>query len=281
MHIALKVDVTTLRGTREGVPNLVEILRRHGVGATFLWSLGPDIARRAGDVLRATRDAGFEVGVYGIDPVGWERGVGAADAAWTRAELEHACERFAEIFKEPPRVRGAPGWRTNIHAMRLTQTLGFDYCSDGRGRFPHLPVWRAELIRCPQFPTTLPTLGELCGRDGITAGNVAAHLLEATREPVATGHVFTLRAALDGLRFASVFDQLLAGWKAQGWTVGPLRALYEAVEPMALPRCEVAPAVVPGRRAPVLVQGDEFLANVDLGQRFSAGFRQRITDSGH
>ncbi len=40
--IALKVDVDTLRGTREGVPRLLAMLARHGVRATFLFSLGPD-----------------------------------------------------------------------------------------------------------------------------------------------------------------------------------------------------------------------------------------------
>ena len=50
-------------------------------------------------------------------------------------------------------------------------------------------MWRAELIRCPQFPTTLPTLDELIGTDGITEGNVAAHLLERTKDAT-TGHVY-------------------------------------------------------------------------------------------
>ena len=40
--IALKVDVDTLRGTREGVPRLASLLERLGVNATFLFSLGPD-----------------------------------------------------------------------------------------------------------------------------------------------------------------------------------------------------------------------------------------------
>ncbi|MHB8494509.1 MAG: 4-deoxy-4-formamido-L-arabinose-phosphoundecaprenol deformylase, partial [Casimicrobiaceae bacterium] len=47
MRLGLKVDVDTLRGTREGVPRLVEILARHGVAATFLFSLGPDHTGRA------------------------------------------------------------------------------------------------------------------------------------------------------------------------------------------------------------------------------------------
>ena len=47
MKIALKIDADTLRGTREGVPRLVELLRARGAGATFLFSLGPDHTGRA------------------------------------------------------------------------------------------------------------------------------------------------------------------------------------------------------------------------------------------
>lgn len=45
--LALKIDVDTDRGTREGVPRLLELLSRHGAGATFLFSLGPDHTGRA------------------------------------------------------------------------------------------------------------------------------------------------------------------------------------------------------------------------------------------
>src|SRR3954468_11660013 len=47
MKLGLKVDVDTFRGTREGVPRLIEILKRHGARATFLFSLGPDHTGRA------------------------------------------------------------------------------------------------------------------------------------------------------------------------------------------------------------------------------------------
>jgi peptidoglycan/xylan/chitin deacetylase (PgdA/CDA1 family) len=45
--IGLKVDVDTLRGTREGVPRLAALLKKHGVGATFYFSVGPDHTGRA------------------------------------------------------------------------------------------------------------------------------------------------------------------------------------------------------------------------------------------
>ena len=46
-YIGLKVDVDTLRGTREGVPRLLELLRRLEVEATFYFSVGPDHTGRA------------------------------------------------------------------------------------------------------------------------------------------------------------------------------------------------------------------------------------------
>jgi undecaprenyl phosphate-alpha-L-ara4FN deformylase len=69
--IALKIDVDTYRGTREGAPRLADLLTRLGVPATFLFSLGPDHTGRA--IRRAFR-RGFlgkvkrtsVVGHYGV-----------------------------------------------------------------------------------------------------------------------------------------------------------------------------------------------------------------------
>ena len=174
-RLALKIDVDTYRGTREGVLPLAGLLRQHDAQATFLFSLGPDhtgraikrifrpgfmkkvsrtsvvehygmwtllygtllpgpnIGRRCAGILRTIRDAGFEVGIHTWDHVGWQDGVEHAGAKWTQAQMERACERFERIFGEPPRTHGAAGWQMNPHAMRLTQRLGFDYCSDTRG----------------------------------------------------------------------------------------------------------------------------------------------------
>jgi undecaprenyl phosphate-alpha-L-ara4FN deformylase len=312
MLLALKIDVDTLRGTREGVPRLTEMLRKHDAGATFLFSVGPDhtgrairrvfrpgffakvqrtsvvrhygvrtllygtllpgpdIGRRAGDVMRQVRDEGFEVGVHAWDHVKWQDGLDGAGAEWTGKQIGLACERFTEIFKEAPRTHGAAGWQMNAHALRLTQALGFDYCSDGRGTHPHLPVWNAELIRCPQLPTTLPTLDELIGTDGVTEDNAAERLLETTASPPASamfaGHVFTLHAELEGMRLAGVLERLLEGWKAQGYRLVPMRTLYESLQTFALPRCTVHLGTVPGRTGTLLTQGEEFLAEVDLAQ---------------
>jgi undecaprenyl phosphate-alpha-L-ara4FN deformylase len=301
--LALKVDVDTHRGTREGVPQLLELLRQYEAQATFLFSLGPDrtgrairrafrpgfmekvsrtsvvshygwrtllygtllpgpdIGRSCADLLRSVRDAGFEVGIHTWDHIRWQDGVEHADAQWTRRLMERAKARFEEIFGEPARTHGAAGWQMNRHALRLTQQLGFDYCSDGRGRHPFMPVYRGEIIACPQLPTTLPTLDELIGRDGITEENVHEALLGITAEEAPYGHVYTLHAELEGMKLAPVFQRLLEGWRSQGYELTTTRHIFDLLDLDLLPRYEILRGEVPGRSGTLMVQGEEFLAD--------------------
>lgn len=226
---------------------------------------GPDIGKRCIDALRAVRDAGFEVGIHCWDHVKWQDGVARADAAWTRREMELACQRFEQVFGTPAHTHGAAGWQMNAHALRLTQRLQFEYCSDGRGRHPFIPIVHGEIVACPQVPTTLPTLDEVIGVDIWTASNVHEHLLALTAAPPADprypNHVFTLHAELEGMKLAPILERLLDGWIAQGYELVPTRRLLENVNLAALPRHEVQWDEIPGRSGTLMVQGEEFLAH--------------------
>jgi peptidoglycan/xylan/chitin deacetylase (PgdA/CDA1 family) len=271
MKLGLKVDVRTHRGIRDGVPRLMDLLARHQARATFFFTLGPDhvlgrswlpgidMGEHYREKLREIRDGGFEVAIHGFDHVRWTRGVAGANAEWTRSQMQLACDCFREIFDEPATAHGAAGWQMNRHAYRLTQRLGFRYCSDTRGTFPFMPVHNAEIFACPQLPTTLPTLDELIGRDGITVNDVAERILHACAAPPPTGHVFTLRAELEGMTLAAVFDDLLAGWRAQGYTPMALEDCMDGMDLAHLPHHDVIAAVIPGRVYPVALQGNEFL----------------------
>ncbi|MCX7138015.1 MAG: polysaccharide deacetylase family protein [Proteobacteria bacterium] len=301
MKLALKIDVDTFRGTREGVPRLVELLKKFGAGATFLFSLGPDhtgraikrafrpgfmrkvsrtsvlehygivtllygtmlpgpdIGRRCADILRNVRDAGFEVGIHTWDHVKWQDSVATADADWTACEMQLAYDRYADIFGERAHVHGAAGWQMNRHAFRLTQRLDFDYCSDTRGTQPFIPIYNAEIIACPQLPTTLPTLDELLGIGGLTPDNVADHVLKLSRNALPTGHVYTLHAELEGMKLLPVFERLLAGWRDAGHELVSLKDYSASLELKSLPRHVVTSAEIPGRSGTLALQGAEFL----------------------
>jgi peptidoglycan/xylan/chitin deacetylase (PgdA/CDA1 family) len=301
MNLALKIDVDTYRGTRNGVPRLVELLKKYDAGATFLFSLGPDhtgraikrvfrrgfmskvqrtsvvshygvttllygtvlpgpdIGRRCAAIMRKVRDEGFEVGIHTFDHVQWQDNVSSEGAAWTRHQMEMACNRFRDIFGTDPKVHGAAGWQMNRHAYRLTQLLGFGYCSDTRGARPFVPVYEAELIACPQLPCWLPTLDELIGVNGVTVDNVAQHVLELSRNPLPSGHVFTLHAELEGLKLSPVLERLLEGWHALGYNLMSLGEYFDSQPNKNLPRHETAVGEVAGRTGTLAVQGPEFL----------------------
>ena len=214
-RIALKIDVDTLRGTREGVPRAGQaLLQRVGAGATFLFSLGPDHTGRA--ILRVFRPGflskvartsvvehyGVRTLLYGTPAAGPRHrpargrarcarcatpasrsaciaGTTCAgrttcsqrDAAWTLRQMTRAVERHTQIFGSA----AAPAWRRRLAVQRggragrddARHHAGVGHPRRG-GRSCRSPT-TARVIGPPQFPTTLPTLDELIGIDGVDA----------------------------------------------------------------------------------------------------------------
>jgi peptidoglycan/xylan/chitin deacetylase (PgdA/CDA1 family) len=219
---------------------------------------GPRLFRRGAKQMRAVRDAGFEVGVRGWCGAEWQTHVHERDAQWTEREMRRAAGAFEKVFGEPPRAHAAPAWQMNVQAWRLVQRLGYEYGADARGEYPFVPVHRAEIVLCPQLPTTLPTLDELivaCGGPE-AAGD---RLLEITREGQGE-QVFGLAAESEGDALLQVFADILDGWREQNCEVVALRTLLDGMALRALPRHLLAE--VPAAKGEVVpaVQGDLFLA---------------------
>jgi peptidoglycan/xylan/chitin deacetylase (PgdA/CDA1 family) len=297
MDLALKIDVDTLRGTREGVPRLAQMLEKYGAGATFLFSLGPDntgrairrifrpgfmrkvsrtsvvehygvkqllygtllpgpdIGRRCANLMRRISDQGFEVGIHTWDHIRWQDSVRDKDEQWTRHEMRQAVDRFVEIFRIPPRTHGAAGWQMNAHAYAFEAELGFDYCSDTRGTEPFLPVIDGQSVFCPQIPTTLPTLDELIGVEGMDPDQCADYLLRLTADRAIGPQVYTLHAELEGMRLAAVFEYLLKGWRRQGYRLLSMGECRRKLDVTRLPRHAVTLGTVPGRSGTLALQG--------------------------
>lgn len=296
--IGLKVDVDTLRGTREGVPRLVSTLKRHAADATFYFSVGPDhtgralrrafrpgfaskvvrtsvlkhyglktlmygvllpgphIGRKAGDVMRATRDAGFEVGLHTHDHVRWQDFVARRDRRWTQRELSRGLDAFSEVFGEPPTSHAAAGWQMNDSALALEVEAGLAYASDCRGTEPFYPRLASGGQACLQLPTTLPTFDELLGRDGIDEHSLPDAVFSTIERCPAHGpQVFTLHAELEGMLLLHAFDRLLNLCRQAGMRLVRLSAIADWARGRAIPQRTLIRGEVPGRSGLLAVQG--------------------------
>lgn len=297
MKIGLRIEVATLRGTRDAMPRLAALLKEQQARATFLLNLGPDrmgralgslprvprlkcygprallsgtllpapdIGVRCAEAMRALPKEGHEAGILAYDRTAWVNRIAEADEFWTAAEMRRAQERYEDIFGAPALTRGAPGWRMNRYAYRHSQRLGFRHCSDTRGSGPFIPVARGEIVACPQLPTTLPTFDELLA-EGLDAEKAVQRLLAASGSAPPAGHVCALRAEVEGTVHAPLLRSLLTGWRALGIQVVPLRDYASALELSRLPRRVVGERAPSGAHGAVAIEGREFLAETAGG----------------
>ena len=227
----------------------------------------PDIGATCAAQLRSVAEAGFECGIHTWDHVVWQDNVRKRDAAWTRLQMQKSAQRFQEIFGTVALTHGAAGWQMNPHAFAELDALGMAYASDGRAALnqdgsladpasgPYRIACGADLMRCVQMPTTLPTLDELLGRtiDGveINLGNIAEHILTLTRQP--RDHVFTLHAELEGQKLAPIFERLLDGWKSQGYQLGSMADTAKSINALTLPVHALQWGELPGRSGELII----------------------------
>jgi peptidoglycan/xylan/chitin deacetylase (PgdA/CDA1 family) len=269
MKLALRIVAAGVRGARDHAPRLAELLARREAGATFYVNLGPhrrlgwlpgrEVGGRAVDAMKRARDAGFELGVYGWDAVRWTTRVTPGNDVWVERSMRRACERFETLLGERPRTHAAPGWRMSRHAFRLTQRLGFLYCSDTQGRTPYIPMCEGELVACPQLPTTLPTIEALLARGGFTWDTVHHEVLRRTADAPAAGHVFSLEADRGTARLAPVLERLIDGWRILGHEICSLRALAESLDSKGLEHNMVEERPLAESAGSVAIQGAVFL----------------------
>lgn len=231
-------------------------LRMYGLRTALSGTLLP--ARPVGsgrpDLLKAIDAAGHELGVHGWDHVKWHDGVLTMPPAESAAELRLAADAFARALGRPPSIASAPGWVTAPGVLEEEERLGLRWAADVRGSVPFLPSAGGRTYRVPQVPTTLPTLDELLGREGVTEANFAGRLVELA-EKDGRDAVFTLHAEAEGMSFHSCLEDLLRRLADRAIAAVPCGALLEGRASASLPVHEVLVGEVPGRAGPISVQG--------------------------
>jgi len=289
VKLALKIDVDTYRGTREGVPRLVRLLQLHEAGATFLFSLGPDHTGRAvrrvfrpGFFSKVKRTSvlehyGLRTLLYGtllpgpdigrrcademraVKAAGFEVGVHCWDhVRWqdnvTRKDAdwtEREMQRAFDRFKE---VFGSDCSVHGAAGWQLNRHAAWyeeRHCSYASDTRGREPFRPLWDGVAIGCPQLPTTLPTLDELVGVE-NNVAGRILELTKEK--KNHVFTAHAELEGGDWHGILDALLSGWRDQGYELVSLKSLYESLDVASLPRSEVVLGEVPGRSGTLALQ---------------------------
>jgi peptidoglycan/xylan/chitin deacetylase (PgdA/CDA1 family) len=300
-RLALKVDADTYRGTLVGVPRLVELLRKHQAGATFLFSLGPDHTGRA--IKRVLRPGFFGkvsrtsvVSHYGVKTLmygtllpgpnigrrcrdiligtrdaGFEVGIHCWDHIRWQDGVESADAAWTtrEMQLAVDRYGFIFGEAPHVHGAAGWQMNAHALRLTQRLGFAYASDCRGTHPFVPIWngepvhcPQLPTTLPTLDELIGLDgATDDNVHERLLSLTRIPRDHVFTLHAELEGMKLLPVLERLLSGWRDQGYDIVAMNDIASHLNIATLPRCEMRRGEIPGRSGTLMVQGAEFLSD--------------------
>ncbi len=207
----------------------------------------PHIGRRNASVMRAVRDAGFEVGIHSYNHYRWQDYVQRMPLGAVRAEFAAARAEFRRVFGSEALTAGAAGWQSNERSREVYDEAGLLYASDTRGGGAFFPRIGGRVFRTLEIPSTLPTFDELMGRPEFPDERIVPHFLSLLRPDIP--NVFTLHAEIEGMGRRALFRELLAGCRKAGVEFVRMDALARGIlrDPGTVPVCDQVQATIDGR----------------------------------
>jgi nucleoside-diphosphate-sugar epimerase/peptidoglycan/xylan/chitin deacetylase (PgdA/CDA1 family) len=201
-QVGLRIDVDTFRGTRDGVPRLLDCWASTGSGKLLLQRragqygapfMAPDktevsvedaafkrrFAVRLGYFAGRHRLAGrrigagneavirappqtHEVGLHAWDHYSWQAWSGVWPQERLALEVERGLLELERIIGRPVTCSAVAGWRADQRVIKAKESFDFLYNSDCRGTRPFLPLL-GGVTGTVQIPVTLPTWDEVVG----------------------------------------------------------------------------------------------------------------------
>ncbi|HEY2188816.1 MAG TPA: 4-deoxy-4-formamido-L-arabinose-phosphoundecaprenol deformylase [Caldimonas sp.] len=291
--IAIKVDVDTLRGTREGVPRLLAAFEEARAQATFLFSLGPDhtgwaLRRvfRRGFLAKVQRTSvlkhyGWRTLMYGVLLPAPDIGRVAGAVMRSARDAGHECGIHTwdhVLWQDNVRRRDAT-WTTRqmelAHARFVEIFAGPPSTHGAAGwqmnpaAFRQIDAWGMAYASDgrgagPYIPVVdgaalrhvqLPTTLPTFDELIGRDGVDEDNVADAllVRTAGTQDHVVTLHAELEGALLAPAMQRLLRGWREQGHELVTLARYHEQVRGQSLPRLPVAWGEIPGRSGELIV----------------------------
>jgi undecaprenyl phosphate-alpha-L-ara4FN deformylase len=290
-RVGLRIDVDTLRGTRMGVPALLESLARHKIQASFFFSVGPDNMGR--HLWRLLRPAFFAkmLRTKAASLYGWD--ILFKGTFWPGPVI---ARKAPEAIRQAVKAGHEIGlhawdhhrWQAKVEDMDTATALadlrrGYDMLAEIIDRHPDCyasPAWRIT----PAAMRALDELGFSYTSDcrgtslfhPVLEGMRTAHPQVPTTLPtydelvgtectnenyneflldeIRPGqlNVLTIHAEVEGIACNAVFDDFLDLAAARDIGFVPLGALLS--ESGELPDGAIEPATVPGREGWIAVQ---------------------------
>jgi undecaprenyl phosphate-alpha-L-ara4FN deformylase len=289
--VGLRVDVDTLRGTRRGIPVLLDVLAARDIRASIFFSVGPDnMGRHLWRLVRPN----FLVKMLRSNAAnlyGW--GILARGVVWPGPHIGRRCARLMQSASEQGHEIGIHGWDHHKWQARLDRMTdrelgeeiarGVDSLREILGRQPRCsasPGWRCNgsvlalkenygmnyhsdcrgnsifrpvLRGAPGTPQIPVTLPTY---DEVIGRNGISDdnynsYLLSRIDPAAL-NVLTVHAEVEGIAKRSMFESFLDDARARGIRFVPLGEMLPDAEEIA--PGSITDASIEGREGPVCIQ---------------------------
>jgi undecaprenyl phosphate-alpha-L-ara4FN deformylase len=293
MHLGLRIDVDTYRGTKLGVPKLCDILAQRGMRGTFFFSVGPDnmgrhlwrllrpaflrkmLRTRAASLygwdilLRGTLWPGPVIGhrlaevIRACATAGHEIGLHAWDhhawqnhvQHWPNDKIKSVLQRGYSLLTE---ILGQPPVCSAAPAWRCTgqvlrQKLSYAFTYNSDCRGDHIFLPKIDNEVMPQ-PQIPTTLPTY--DEAMGRDHVSrSNYNEWLMAQLRPGllNVLTIHAEVEGIAGADLFESFLDQTASRATTCFPLGELLQN-QPRPLPVSSIVASTVPGREGWIACQ---------------------------
>lgn len=212
----------------------------------------PMIVPSRPEIFKDTISAGHETGVHAWDHVDWQDCLDSMPGNKMEFQFDRAMAMYRSLSGVNPKCCAAPAWKTTIASLAMQDRKKLLYASDTRGISPFIPRIGKRTFKTMQIPSTLPTMDEIMGANGVTQDNVNDRYIELLRPGL---NVHTIHAEMEGMSMLSSLRDLIKRCISKGATFTTLEQVASRMKRETIPVCKLRQGYLPGRAGAVSLQG--------------------------